>query len=152
MFEAVLWGGVAGSAVFLGAVSGMVFLFKRWILSAVMAFGTGALLGAATFELLGQSTVEGNIKIAAVSFICGAALFSFFDLLIARRGGHQRKRSTKNPQGSSGLAIFIGTVIDAIPESIIIGISVFAEQGVSWVLVIAIFISNFPEGVTVKYN
>ncbi|WP_366923733.1 hypothetical protein MFMK1_000645 [Metallumcola ferriviriculae] len=55
MLEAALWGGVAGSTVLLGAVSGMVFHFKRWLLSAVMAFGTGALLGAATFELLGQS-------------------------------------------------------------------------------------------------
>jgi zinc transporter, ZIP family len=39
-------------------------------------------------------------------------------------------------------------VLDAIPESIMIGASLISGQGVSLLLVIAIFISNIPEGLS----
>jgi zinc transporter, ZIP family len=79
----------------------------------------------------------------------GALLFTFVEYWISKRGGKERKRSKENPQKSSaGLAIFFGTLIDAIPESVIIGVSLLEKGKVSYLLVIAIFISNFPEGLS----
>lgn len=47
--------------------------------------------------------------------------------------------------GGSGLAIAIGALIDGIPESIVLGLSV-VEGGISVPIVAAIAISNVPEG------
>jgi len=148
MWHAALWGGIAGSAVFLGALAGILFqIKKRWI-GIIMAFGTGVLMGAATFELLGDSLKEGGLGPTALGFMGGALLFTLFEYFISRKGGNRRKRSNGHQMGSSGLAIFIGTLIDAIPESVIIGVSLLKEGSVSFLLVIAIFISNFPEGLS----
>lgn len=148
MWSAGLWGGVAGSAVFLGALAGLLFhIKKRWI-AAIMAFGTGTLLGAATFELLQGSIIEGGIRPTVTGFITGALLFTLIDLYISHKGGKERKRSKEGVKSSAGLAIFFGTVFDAIPESVIIGLSLLKGETVSYLLVAAIFISNFPEGLS----
>lgn len=148
MWIAALWGAVAGSAVFLGAVMGIGINFPKKLIALIMAFGTGTLIGAATLELLRESVEKGGLVVVAVSFLTGALTYTFFDFLVARKGAHQRKRSRENPQGHSGLAIFTGTVIDAIPESVIIGVSLLEGKQVSWALVTAVFVSNFPEGLS----
>ncbi len=148
MWNAALWGGIAGSAVFLGALTGILFQIKKKWIGTIMAFGTGVLIGAASFELLRDSIEESGLLATSLGFVGGATLFTFAEYMISRKGGHERKRSKANPQGSSGLAIFIGTLIDAIPESVIIGVSLLEKGNVSWLLVIAIFISNFPEGLS----
>lgn len=148
MWKAAFWGSLAGSAVFIGSCIGVYFHIRKNIIGLIMAFGTGVLIGAASFELLSESIKEGSLLTIILGFIFGATLFTIFDLMIAHKGGHKRKRSSENPQGHSGLAIFIGTLMDAIPESMIIGISLIENQRVSWLLVIAIFISNFPEGLS----
>ncbi len=148
MWSAALWGGLAGSAVLLGAIIGIYLNIKKNYIGYIMAFGTGTLIGAASFELLTQSVDHGGINITTISFLIGASIFTVADIIIAKKGGKERKRSRENPINHSGLAIFIGTVIDAIPESMIIGVSLIGGQHVSWLLVIAIFISNFPEGLS----
>ncbi|RBW69204.1 ZIP family metal transporter [Bacillus taeanensis] len=147
MWHALLWGGIAGSAVFIGALMGLLLPIKKKIIGYIMAFGTGVLIGAASFEMLDESLQIGGLSVTISGFMIGAALFTAFDIMIAKRGGKERKRSKENPKNNSGLAIFIGTVIDAIPESVIIGISLIHQQ-VSYLLVIAIFISNLPEGLS----
>ncbi|MGV2622554.1 ZIP family metal transporter [Halobacillus sp. ACCC02827] len=148
MWTAAFWGGVAGSAVFIGSLVGLFFTMKKSWIGAIMAFGTGVLIGAASFELLLDSIHEGGLKTTTLGFLGGALLFTIVEFVLARKGGKERKRSRENPQGSSGMAIFFGTIIDAIPESVIIGVSLLEGGGVSWLLVIAIFISNFPEGLS----
>ncbi len=149
MWNAALWGGFAGSAVFIGALTGIFFKIpKRWI-GIIMSFGTGVLVGAAAFELLLESVKEGGLLATSLGFIGGAMLFTFAEFFISKRGGKERKRSKGNPKGASGgLAIFIGTLLDAIPESMIIGVSLLETGKVSFLLVIAVFISNFPEGLS----
>ncbi|MGG3806492.1 ZIP family metal transporter [Metabacillus fastidiosus] len=147
MWNAAMWGAVSGSAVLLGALAAMFLPIKKRIIGFIMAFGTGVLIGAATYELLGESVHKGGIKATSIGFLAGAIIFTLFDFFISRHGAKERKRSGSSNEGS-GLAIFIGTVMDAIPESIMIGASLIGNQTVSWLLVAAIFISNIPEGLS----
>ncbi|RMF25485.1 MAG: protein kinase [Cyanobacteria bacterium J083] len=47
-------------------------------------------------------------------------------------------------QSSAPLAILVGTILDNIPESIVIGIQSGNNQ-IAWSFLLAVFISNFPE-------
>ncbi len=44
--------------------------------------------------------------------------------------------------------IAIGSLLDGIPESVVLCVSLFAGGGVSLPMFAAIFLSNFPEGLT----
>ncbi|WP_227935432.1 ZIP family metal transporter [Alkalihalobacillus deserti] len=145
---AAMWGGIAGSSLVLGALLGIYKEIPTKISAFVMAFGTGVLIGAATFELLSDAIKEGGILYPSIGFLLGSTLFIMIELFISKKGAKERKRSKGNPPGHSGMAIFVGSVIDAIPESVIIGVSLLESKSVSWVIVIAIFISNFPEAMS----
>jgi zinc transporter, ZIP family len=47
---------------------------------------------------------------------------------------------------ASGLSLLVGSVMDNIPENMALGISLVTGGTVNIVLIAAIFISNFPEG------
>ena len=52
----------------------------------------------------------------------------------------QNKQSTEQENPGSGMAIAVGALLDGVPESIVIGLSLIAGGAVSWVAVIAIFL------------
>ena len=81
-----------------------------------------------------------------ISFALGALTFFFGDWLIDRRGGANRKGISVSKDTGSGAAIFIGTLLDAIPESIILGMSVALGGVINIAILAAVFISNLPEG------
>src|SRR5919107_1516862 len=49
---------------------------------------------------------------------------------------------------AGGLAIAVGALLDGIPESIVIGVSMLKGQGVGLIAVAAVFLSNVPEGLS----
>jgi ZIP family zinc transporter len=74
----------------------------------------------------------------------------------SQRGGSNRK----NPEGSDdseeddggGLGIVLGTVLDGIPESAVLGMSLVGGGGVSVALLAGIWVSNFPESLGSTVN
>ncbi|KUP04020.1 membrane protein [Bacillus coahuilensis p1.1.43] len=150
MWNALMWGAISGSATFIGSWIGLyVHLPKKWI-AMIMALGTGALVGATAYELLGGAVREDGIVTSSIGFLSGALVFTLFDTWISSRGGGKRKRSkeVEEKEDQSGLAIFFGTLLDAIPESAMIGLSLISGGSISFALVTAIFISNLPEGLS----
>ncbi|HEY9569903.1 MAG TPA: ZIP family metal transporter [Metalysinibacillus sp.] len=147
MGMAIFWGGLAGFANLLGALIVLRIQLSSKIIGYIMALGTGALIGAVAFELLADALELGSMYDIALGFLGGALIFTVADSIISRRGGKHRKRSSDQGEESSGLAIFIGTIMDAIPETAMIGLSLLSGQ-VSFALVLAIFISNIPEGLS----
>jgi ZIP family zinc transporter len=148
-----MWGFVAGSALLLGAAAGYLTNVPRRVIAGVMAFGSGVLISALSFELMDEAFRRGGWLATVVGFLGGAVVYTGAAAIVNRRGAKHRKRSgreqpSENDQQGSGLAIAIGALLDGIPESIVIGLSLLEGGAVSWVAVGAVFLSNVPEGLS----
>lgn len=151
--EAGGWGAVSASALLLGAVVGWLVPVPRRLVAAVMAFGSGVLISALSFDLMDEAYRTGGYLGTAVGFIAGSAVFTGANVLIARSGGKHRKRSGEHQARAAatdpgGLAIAVGSLLDGVPESVAIGLTMLDGGAVSMVAVIAIFLSNVPEGLS----
>lgn len=151
--QAAFWGGVAGAALLLGAVVGYFVPVPQRMTAAIMAFGSGVLISALSFDLMDEAYKVGGFDSTASGFLGGAALFTAANWILERRGAKHRKRSggqqpSEQDAEGSGLAIAVGALLDGIPESIVIGLSLLKGGVVSAVAVIAIFLSNIPEGLS----
>ena len=148
MGEAFLWGAIASSSLLLGAVLALRFPIGPRPLGLVMAFGAGVLISAVAFELVQDafdtSAGEGGV---AIGLAAGSLVFFSGDTLLARYGARERKRSHGGQAGGSALAIVLGIVLDGIPESIVLGLTVLEEGAVSVAFLVAVFLSNLPEAI-----
>ncbi|MEU4476923.1 ZIP family metal transporter [Micromonospora sp. NPDC023966] len=153
LWEAGWWGLLAGSALLIGAFAGFSAQVPRRITASVMAFGAGVLLSAVSFELIADAHERGGLAPVVIGAAIGALAYTAANVLLARRGARHRKRSgdeqpSEQEQPGSGAAIAVGAVLDGVPESVVIGASLLAGGRVSLVTVLAVFLSNVPEGLS----
>ncbi len=153
MVEAGFWGFVAGAALLVGAALGYLAPVPRRVVALVMGFGGGVLISALAFELMDEAYRRGGFDSTAAGFLGGALLYTGANWLLNRQGAKHRKRSngkmpSEEDHPGSGMAIVVGSLIDGIPESIAIGVSLIAGGRVSVATVVAIFLSNLPEGLS----
>jgi ZIP family zinc transporter len=155
VWEAGFWGFVGGSALILGAAIGYYATLPQRLIAAVMAIGSGVLISAVAFDLMDEAFKQGGFDSTAGGFVGGAVVYTIANIIVSRRGAKHRKRSGSNAdqsqpsaEGGGGLAIAIGALLDGIPESVVIGVSLLGGGGVSVVTVAAVFLSNVPEGLS----
>ena len=177
MLEAAFWGFVGGGSLIIGALLGLFLNVSHRTIGLVMGFGAGVLISAAAFELTLEAYEAAGGLAAAAGLLAGSAVFFVGDWLIDRSGGHRRKspvhggmphpstartppsasasagNSAGNSAGtvaasSSGAALVLGALLDGIPESAAIGISLLGGAGVSTAMVAAVFLSNVPESMS----
>lgn len=154
--QAGLWGLLSGSALLIGAAVGWFVAMPRRVIAAIMAFGSGVLISALSFELMDEAWMRGGFAAVAIGFIAGAAIYTVLNMMLAARGARHRKRSDAAsrahhaayaPKGNSS-SLALGALIDGVPESIVIGTSLLAGGAIGWVAVAAVFLSNLPEGLS----
>lgn len=148
---ALLWGLLAGSALVLGAMVGYFVNVPQRVIAAIMAYGSGVLISALCFDLMDEAFKTGGLGSTAAGFLGGALVYTLANMVLTRQGAKHRKRSgSRHPakEEGNGAAIALGALIDGIPESIVIGLSLLEGAAVSYVAVAAIFLSNIPEGLS----
>jgi zinc transporter, ZIP family len=154
ILQAGMWGFVGGSALLLGALVGYFKRLPQRLIAGVMAIGSGVLISAVAFDLMDEAYRRGGFDSTALGFVFGSLAYTAANIVVSRRGAKHRKRSGSNPErsqqgdGGSSLAIAIGALLDGIPESVVIGVSLLEGTGVSLVTVAAVFLSNVPEGLS----
>ena len=153
--QAGLWGLLSGSALVLGAAIAYFVSLPPRVIAAVMAFGSGVLISALSFDLMDEAYRTGGIVSTSMGFLAGAAVYTAANIIVSRRGAKHRKRSGHAPDArqqsadeGGGLAIALGALLDGIPEAIVIGVSLLSGEGVGIVAVAAVFLSNLPEGLS----
>jgi ZIP family zinc transporter len=149
ILAAIWWGGLAAASLIIGYFLARRKLSHRTI-GIVMGIGAGALISAIAYELVPESVLTGPDVL--VAFGLGALGFFLGDWIIDRRGGADRKDIPGNQPGGSGAAIFVGTLLDNVPESIILGMSLATGGAINIAFLSAVFISNLPEGVAGSVN
>lgn len=141
-----LWGGLAAASLLVGAWVALRLHPSNRVTGLVMGFGAGALVSAIAYELIPDSRLDDVTRIG-VSFVAGALVFFAGDWYIDRQGGQNRKQIDASDGSGAGRAIFLGTLLDGIPESLILGMSLALGGAISVSFLAAVLISNIPEAI-----
>ena len=162
MWTAAFWGLFAGAALLLGAGIALVTRVPTKVVGIVMGFGAGVLFSAVAFELTAEAIEGAGVVVVVAALVIGAyrrksplhggthvAMHRFLHL----RSVHAEDRAiqqalTTAPKVATPAAgaLVIGALLDGIPESAAIGISLLDGKGIGLAFVAAVFLSNIPEG------
>ncbi len=147
MLEAAWWGFVGGAALLVGAAVGVLWQVPARIVGLVMGFGAGVLFSALAFELAAEAYETAGAPPVVAGLLAGAFVFYAGDAWLDRRGADRRKCPSGGQPGTAASALVLGALLDGIPESAAIGLSLVDGGGVGVAVVAAVFLSNVPESV-----
>ncbi|MEY4135928.1 MAG: hypothetical protein RL205_56 [Actinomycetota bacterium] len=154
MWLAAFYGGLAAAMLIVG--TGLAYVLKPSprLTAIVMAIGAGLLIGSVAYDLVAEAKLTLSLRWVAVALMAGALVFVLGSRLIEKQGAKkasaslaaQRKSPVPSEDAESNpLAIVLGSVLDGIPESFVLGLSVLTG-GISFPLLLGISLSNIPEG------
>lgn len=153
--QAAGWGLLSASGLLIGAVAGYYTRLQHTAIARVMTFASGVLLAVVAVDLVYDARSAASLTWTVVGLLGGAALFSTVNWLLSRRGAQHRKRCgecvaqpDEGQQPGSGLAIAAGTLIDGVPEGVVLGLSVLHHGAPGVATVTAFFLSNIPEALS----
>lgn len=136
----MMWLAAAGWGAF-GAVSLLIgaWLAVHWrpqarTVGLIMGFGAGTLLGAIAYELIPEESFRNGWSF--IAFAIGSVVFFAADR--ATTGRHKSDASASS-------SIALGALLDGVPESLVLGMSLAAGGHVSIAFLAVVFLSNLPE-------
>ena len=148
MGEAFLWGLVGGSSLVLGGVIALRAPITRRHVGLIMAFGAGVLISAVAYELVHEAfETSAGAGAIAIGLLSGAAVFFAAEVMIDRFGRAEHTTPGGADTATAGRAIVLGIILDGIPESLVLGLTVLEAGTVSVALLVAVFIANLPEAI-----
>jgi len=171
-----LAGLLSGLSLVVGSLVAWFVKVPRELVALVMAFGAGVLISALAFDLVDEATSSGGFVPTISGFVVGAVVYVVLDELL-EHGGFRHKRhrrhhdagSNRNSSsnsatttrgggsgggkaaaagGGTGLGIALGALLDGVPETAVQGVSLTGGGTLSVAILVAVVISNFPEGMS----
>jgi zinc transporter, ZIP family len=153
--QAAGWGVLSASGLLIGAVGGYYTSLQHTAISRVMTFAAGVLLAVVAVDLVLNARGAASLDWTVMGMLCGAAVFSCVNWLLSRWGAQHRKRCgecmeqpEEEQQPGSGLAIAAGTLLDGVPEGVVLGLSVLHQGAPGLGIVAAFFLANIPEALS----
>lgn len=127
----------AGISIPLGALIASGEKLERFCLrfeidSFISYFGGGALLAAIALVLIPYGMKHNSTVEAALFFLLGSLLLWQVDSILKKRG--------------SSTSLFMGMLLDFIPESVLLGAVVTQHVQSGYLLAVLIALQNLPEG------
>lgn len=135
MLAALGWGALATSSLLVGAVLALVRSWSDRVVGLVLGFGAGALIASVSFELAQEGVRIGGAWPVATGLAVGGATFYLANRAVGKRSA------------GGGATLALGAFLDGLPEQAVLGIGLAQGAGVSAALLVAIFVSNLPEGI-----
>jgi zinc transporter, ZIP family len=146
------WGMAPASGVLVGVALGAAGHLRHQGVAAIMSLGAGVLLSLASVKVASEALMRGGAASAVGGIILGAASFSvanaaFITAKDRKRCGECKTQPSEAEAPGSGTSIALGTVLDAVPEALILGVTLRAS-GPDLALVVALALSNVPEALS----
>ena len=148
MLEAAAWGLLGASSLLIGAVVGLALPIPPRVVGLILGFGAGTLISAVAFELTEEAFRLGGADVVTLGLVLGALTYYAGDELLARRGAQGRMNPKGEVAADTATALVLGAVLDGIPESAVIGLSLLGGGGVSVPVLAAVLLSNLPESIS----
>jgi zinc transporter, ZIP family len=125
------------SLLFAGLLVCWVTVPRR-LVGILAGFGAGAMLAAISFDLVAEAEDLDSWQFA-LWMLVGVTIFLLGDHLVERKFGDE---------GTGGsMGIVVGSVVDGVPESIILGVQLATGLPVSASFLAAVLISNVPQAI-----
>lgn len=132
------WGVVVAASVAAGAVAAAVLRLPPRGAALVSSFAGGVLLAAVAFELVPDADERAGLWMTAVGLLAGTLTYVGADTWLSRNeemkamrrsvhaaaAGRQLERSLGTGELARGETIAAGLVVDGVPESIALGLTV----------------------------
>jgi zinc transporter, ZIP family len=149
---AFCWGLAAASGVVGGTLLGLIARLPHRVIAAVMSLGAGVLLSAASIEIASEALVVAGAASTVGGIFVGAAMFSVANAALTtardrKRCGECKPQPSEADAPGSGNAIALGTALDAVPEALVLGVTLRAGEP-KVALILALAISNVPEALS----
>jgi zinc transporter, ZIP family len=149
---------VVGGSLVVGALVAALVQLPERLAQTITAVGAGILLAAIAFELVPEADDRAGTTWTTVGLIGGTLFYVAFDAWLTRDDATERMRRsghaaaagqpmTMSPADSDaarGEAIVAGIVIDGVPESFAVGLTV-AEGSLGVALLVGIVLGNVVE-------
>ncbi|MBI2703930.1 MAG: ZIP family zinc transporter [Actinobacteria bacterium] len=154
MAAAAFWSLVGAGSLLLGSIVALRWHMSERAIGLIMAFGAGTLISAVAFELTIDAYKEGGRLPSLLGLVSGALVFWGLDELLERRSarnggidvGEAEAAVGATATGVSGPSLVLGALLDGVPESVAIAITLLGGGTVGFAMVTAVFLSNIPEG------
>jgi ZIP family zinc transporter len=146
------WGLAAASGVLGGTMLGLIVTLRHRAIAAIMSLGAGVLLSAASIKIASEALSVAGAGSTVGGIIAGAAIFSIANAALAtakdrKRCGECKPQLSEAEAPGSGTSIALGTALDAIPEALVLAVTLRAS-GPDASLVVALALSNIPEALS----
>ena len=149
------WGLAAVSGVLAGAVVGLMARLPHRAIAAIMSFGAGVLVTAASLsvKIASEALVATGTAFTAGGIVAGAAMFSLANAALPtardrKRCGECRAQPSEADTPGSGASIALGAALDALPEALVLGVALRIGGRDVALVVAALALSNLSAAVS----